>query len=410
MNEDTSSEVASHAYSHPAPNYDPTLINVGKGRPGGELLRRYWQPFALAGEATNVPRKIRLLGEDLILFRPGNGVAGLLYPRCMHRGTNLFFGRVEDDGIRCCYHGWKYDVVGRCLDQPAEPGGGRQRARVRQPWYPVVERYGAIWAYMGPPDKQPVFPRFSIFENMTADEEVLGYYLTRNGELAPWPEDFCFFALYENALDTHHVPILHTMISGPQFSGNSSAGRQSVNFPKVQWKSTENGVVAIAERNLPDCSRHISYSEALMPNLISLAPFFTKNGPGNELFWVVPWDDDNHTVLMMKRQKKGTPAPDNRKIFTFGPDGKYWSELTPEEHQRYPGDYEAEASMGKHVMHSEEHLVTSDFGVALLRRRFREQAKVVADGGDPVGVSFDPNDIFKINSAAVTLAPEGVSA
>ncbi len=394
---------AGRAYTHPKPSYDPVLINVGRGTPGGELLRRYWQPFALSAEATQTPRKARLLGEDLILFRDGSGNPGLLYPRCMHRGTSLFFGRVEQDGIRCCYHGWKFDTQGRCLEQPAEPDGGRHRGAIRQPWYPVVERFGAIWAYLGPAEKQPVFPRFSIFEDLGPDEEIFSYYLTPQGELAPWPEDFCFFALYENGVDSHHVPILHTMLSGPQFSGNAAIGRQTVNFPKVEWKRTENGVLAVTERVLEDGRRLISRAEALIPNLISLAPFFSENGPGNELFWVVPWDDQAHVVLMMKRQKKGTPPPDNRKIFTFGPEGKLWCELTPAEHQKYPGDYEAEVSMGPHVLHSDEHLATSDIGVATLRRLYREQAKIVREGGDPLGVSYDSNAIFQINSGVATL-------
>jgi len=122
------------AYGRPTPTHDHDLVAVGPGTPGGELLRRYWQPFARREEATTLPSTVRMLGEDLVLFRDGQGRPGLLYPRCCHRGTTLHYGKVEDDGIRCCYHGWKFDTEGHCLEQPCEPDGGRFKDKVRQPW------------------------------------------------------------------------------------------------------------------------------------------------------------------------------------------------------------------------------------------------------------------------------------
>ena len=112
------------AYGLPAGTIDHDLTSVDAGTPGGELLRRYWHPVALSEEATDLPRAIRVLGEDLVLFRDRSGNPGLVYPRCVHRGTTLLFGRVEDVGIRCCYHGWLFDSEGRCLDQPCEPDHG----------------------------------------------------------------------------------------------------------------------------------------------------------------------------------------------------------------------------------------------------------------------------------------------
>jgi nitrite reductase/ring-hydroxylating ferredoxin subunit len=125
------------AYGRPRPTYDATLIEVGPGTPAGEMHRRYWHPVGLAADITTRPQKVRVLGEDLILFRDGEGRPGLLYPRCCHRGTTLYYGKVESACIRCCYHGWLFDVEGRCLDMPCEPpeknsshryrhGGGRQ--------------------------------------------------------------------------------------------------------------------------------------------------------------------------------------------------------------------------------------------------------------------------------------------
>ena len=132
------------------------LTEVGRGTPMGELMRRYWHPVGLVSHATGTPREVRVLGEDLVLFRDKSGRPGLVRARCCHRGTTLYFGKVEERGIRCCYHGWLFDVEGHCLEQPCEPEGGKLRDRVRQPWYPVRELYGLIFAYMGPPAKKPV--------------------------------------------------------------------------------------------------------------------------------------------------------------------------------------------------------------------------------------------------------------
>jgi len=149
------------AYHHRhVPPEDGELTHIGPDTPCGEYMRRFWHPVAMSRDATSLPKRVRLLGEDLILFRDGAGRAGLVHARCCHRGTTLYYGKVEDDGIRCCYHGWKFDTEGHCLEQPCEPDGGLFKDKVRQPWYPVQERYGLIFAYMGPAEKKPVLPRY----------------------------------------------------------------------------------------------------------------------------------------------------------------------------------------------------------------------------------------------------------
>ena len=131
----------------------------------GEAMRRYWHPIAISSTLTSDrPHRTRLLGEDLIVFRDGNGQAGVVFERCAHRGTSLYFGRIEDDGIRCCYHGMKFDTQGHCLEQACEPERGRRRDAIRQPWYPVEERYGLVFVYMGPPERKPTLPRYDFFE------------------------------------------------------------------------------------------------------------------------------------------------------------------------------------------------------------------------------------------------------
>src|SRR5262249_53121520 len=115
------------AYGRGAQHPNAILTQVGPGTPCGEYMRRFWQPVLASHTVTTRPREVRILGEDLIIFRDGAGRPGLLYPRCMHRGTTLLYGHVETDGIRCCYHGWKFAVDGTCLEQPCEPNGGERR-------------------------------------------------------------------------------------------------------------------------------------------------------------------------------------------------------------------------------------------------------------------------------------------
>jgi nitrite reductase/ring-hydroxylating ferredoxin subunit len=135
------------------------ITETGPGTPRGALMRSYWQPAALAEELDGLrpAKRVRLLGEDLVLFRDPSGRYGLLDRRCAHRGADLSFGRCEGGGLRCPFHGWLYDATGACLEQPAEPAGSTFYQKVRQPAYPCVERSGIIWAYMGPGEPPP-FP------------------------------------------------------------------------------------------------------------------------------------------------------------------------------------------------------------------------------------------------------------
>src|ERR1051325_4288484 len=161
------------AYGRKPATHKAELTEVGAGTPMGELLRRYWHPIGLTRDATDTPREIRALGETLILFRDGEGRAGVGRPRGPHRGRSLYYGKGEGRGIRCCYHGWLFDVQGHCLEQPCEPHLGRSsRGKVRQPWYPVEEGYGLIGLCWGPPDKRPLLPRYDALEVLEPGEFV----------------------------------------------------------------------------------------------------------------------------------------------------------------------------------------------------------------------------------------------
>jgi phthalate 4,5-dioxygenase len=145
------------------------LTKTSRGTPAGELLRRYWQPVALSEELPfgGAPLSVKVLGEDLVLFRDDQRRVGLLGIHCSHRGTDLSFGRVEDGGLRCLYHGWLYDICGRVLEQPGEPGGGANRHDIRHRSHPCKEFGGIIFTYMGPGDA-PLLPNY---EFLTVPEE-----------------------------------------------------------------------------------------------------------------------------------------------------------------------------------------------------------------------------------------------
>jgi phenylpropionate dioxygenase-like ring-hydroxylating dioxygenase large terminal subunit len=367
-------------YDRKPSTYNKDLTEVGRDTPMGELMRRYWHPIGLAADAGTTPKAVRALGEDLILFRDGQGRPGLVTARCCHRGTTLYYGRVEERGIRCCYHGWLFDVEGHCLEQPCEPGGGRIRDRIRQPWYPVQERYGLIFAYMGPPAKQPVLPRYECLEvlapgeTIEADDSSIG---SGGGVIVPcnWLQH------WENIPDVFHVPILHGAFSGVQFVAQMGI------MPKVRWELEPTGVKTISVRELDDGRVHYRITEAALPTLrVVPNPRVAEYCGVESLGWVLPIDDTHFRIYVAGRVKaKGDLAKKRSRM-----NGKLWSELTEEEHQKFPGDYEAQVGQGPITFHSDEHLATSDQGVAMARRLLQRQLDAIAAGRDPAGVSFDP--------------------
>jgi phenylpropionate dioxygenase-like ring-hydroxylating dioxygenase large terminal subunit len=368
------------AYGKPPPAFDKKLALVGAGTPMGELLRRYWHPVGLASDASATPRQVRVLGEDLILFRDMAGQPGLLYPRCAHRGTSLYYGRVEERGIRCCYHGWLYDVTGRCLEQPCEPNGGDKRGNIRQPWYPVEERYGLVFAYLGPPEKKPLLPRYDALdelgagETLEADDSSIG---SGGPAIVPcnWLQHF------ENVMDPYHVPILHGSFSGPQFV------EQMAQMPSVSWDWTGRGMRSVQIRNLDGGRRFRRVTEAVLPTLrVVPSPRVGTYGRVESIGWVLPIDDTSYRIYVAGRVHEPGQLGKMRSKFN----GKFWWELTDDEHRDFPGDYEAQVGQGAITLHSEEHLRLSDKGVAQLRRMLEAQLEVVAHGGEPLGVTHDP--------------------
>jgi nitrite reductase/ring-hydroxylating ferredoxin subunit len=369
---------AGTGYARKPSSYDAMITEVGPGTPLGEFMRRYWHPIAVSEKISDRPQNIRLLGEDLIIFRDRKGRPGLLHPRCAHRGTTLYYGKVEENGIRCCYHGWLFDVEGHCLEQPCEPEMGRLRDRVRQPWYPLQECYGLVWAYMGPPEKKPILPRWDVLETIGPDEKlwVTGSSFGAGGddtqEIVPcnWLQD------WENIMDPFHIPILHTSFSGVQFVPEMGI------MPEVTWDYAETGMQYTAYRKLEDGREMDRVTLALFPHVRIVPSVQLAPGPATGIGWVVPVDDTHFRLFHAVR----TP----RSFSGLRLPGKPWSTMTEEEHQTFPGDWEAQVGQGPISFHSEEHLATSDKGVVMLRRLLKQQIKLVQEGGDPLGIIYDP--------------------
>src|SRR5919106_1527538 len=173
------------------------FTRVGPGSPAGGMLRRYWHPIAFEKEVKRRPIRRRILGEDLVLFRDDQGRFGLLALRCSHRGTSLEFGHVEDGGLRCCYHGWLYDIRGRVLEMPGEPSDSTFKERMRHPAYQAQELGGVVFAYLGP-EPAPLLPRYDVLVRQDGARAMRARIINCN-----------FLQMIENSVDQHHAKWLH---------------------------------------------------------------------------------------------------------------------------------------------------------------------------------------------------------
>ena len=233
------------------------LVRVGPGTPMGAVMRRYWLPALLSseiGEPDGPPVRVRLLGDNLIAFRDINGRVGLLDEYCPHRRVSLWLGRNEECGLRCIYHGWKFDVDGNCVDQMNEPESFAHKVRLAA--YPTEEHGSILWAYLGPPEKRPPSPRFD-FTRVPESHR----YATRIWEECNWLQAL------EGGIDTCHAPILHRLLrengAGTGFSPSSSFVRGSA--PTLEVRTTDYGFCYAGIRRLPDDRQYVRTYQFIMP-------------------------------------------------------------------------------------------------------------------------------------------------
>lgn len=290
------------------------LTRTGPGTPCGDLMRRYWQPAALSEELPpgGAPRPVRLFGEDLVLFRDDQGRPGLADIHCPHRGADLSYGRLEDGGLRCIYHGWLFDVRGRCLDQPGEPGGGEHKGAIRLRSYPCEEKAGIIFAYLGP-GEPPLLPAYELLavpeENrfITKAYSECNYLQSNEGNIDPVHLSFLHVMLDENLAKSGR-PSEFVNVRGSGSSVNRLLGSNIA--PTIDVEVEDFGLRIYTWRALPDGQAYLRVSNFVMPNLCAV-PGETQ-GAGYLINWHVPIDDEHHWKYMMTFSRE---APLKKDIF-----------------------------------------------------------------------------------------------
>ncbi len=362
---------------------DRFLCQVGAGTPGGEYLRRFWQPVAYLSELGEVPLRVRALGEDLVCFRDGGGRIGLLHLHCGHRNASLEFGLVEKRGIRCCYHGRLFDIDGTILEIPGEPEAARLCSEATQGGYPTHVFGGIVFAYMGPPERVPVFPLYDRFA-------LPGISLVP-GER--WALECNWIQIKENAVDPHHTNVLHVI---PQLRGMTHFADEFGTPPTLTWMETPAGVAYLAARRVGD-NAWVRSAEIAGANLHCISSVFEsgrERKPASDPFmsiWTLPVDDDHSVGFFVSHvaPQEAMPFEKRRALENFGqtPDRPY------RDRQWIPGDYDAQVGQGPINPHALEQLGTQDRGIVLFRRFVRRGIEAVQRGEDPAGFYLDQGDV-----------------
>jgi phthalate 4,5-dioxygenase len=396
------------------------MTRTGAGTPAGALMRRYWQPAALVEELSGPrpARPVRLLGEDFVLFRDAAGALGLLGRHCPHRGADLAFGRIEDGGLRCAFHGWLFDVTGRCLETPAEPEGSALASRIRQCSHPVVERGGIIWAYLGG-GEPPAFPDFDCF-------------------LAPASHVFAFkgfiecnwLQALEVGIDPAHASYLHRFFEdedpaqsyGRQFRAASSSSdipmtrllREHAR-PRIEVERTDYGMRLEALRSIDEAHTHVRVTNLVFPHgfVIPLSAEMTISQ------WHVPVDDVScywYAIFTsfgapvdrdaMRRQRLELytlpdykPRLNRDNNYGFDPEQQRTATFTGMGHDINVHDQWAIESQGAIADRREEHLGYSDRGIVLYRRMLLDAIERVRQGALPAMV-LTPSEAALIRGPA----------
>ena len=363
-------------YQNAAADDDNFLTATGAGTPCGDYLRRYWHPIMMQSELGALPTTIRILGEDLVIFRDKSGQIGLLHKHCIHRGASLEFGVIAEHGIQCCYHGWHFDVDGSVIATPAEPPASRIASNFRQGAYRTREAYGMIFAYMGPPELTPEFPVYDSFEHPAGNR------------LVPFKLRFpCnWLQVVENAADPIHNAFLHTIVSGQQFSAAFAV------LPALDFPETPLGFLSMATRKvrdfvfirasdiiLPNVGQFLAGSNAVTQECFAICSYLTR--------WVVPVDDHNCFYLGVFHFNDYTKSIRPLDESNYGLDKMdligQTADRPYEERQREPGDYDALMGQGAIANRKAEHLGQSDRGIVLLRRQLRRAVEAVRSGETP---------------------------
>jgi len=399
------------------------LCRVGPGTPMGDVMRQYWLPGALSSElpgADSDPLRVRLLGEDLIAFRVTSGQIGVVQHNCPHRGASLFFGRNEEDGLRCVYHGWKFDATGACVDMPNEPAESDFKSKVRAVSYQARERNGVIWIYMGPDQANaPELPRLE--PNMLPDEEW---------SLQIYQRECNWMQGLEGDIDTAHTVYLHTGSLNADEVPEGSWAQYALadRAPRYEVINTPAGVMYTAYRPAEADSTYYRIAQFLFP-FYAMVPTGVLGLETRVRAWV-PMDDEHTLALTMSRRGPagGTPRVNPLAITRTIPNGTGWLERfrceanggndyqidrdAQRKNESYTGipsiflqDQAVTESMGWIYDRTQERLGSTDAMIIRTRRRLIDAARALRDSGTvPIGAT-EP-EVYAVRSGGVVL-PNG---
>jgi phthalate 4,5-dioxygenase len=401
-----------------SPDKNALLTQVGPTTPMGDLMRRNWLPCHLSADvvADDQPTQVRLLGEDLLLWRDTEGRLGLVDPVCPHRGAPLLYGRNEDCGLRCVYHGWKFDVAGHCLDMPTEPVDSRFKERIALRRYPCVERGGVVWAYLGPLGSDGTPPPLPDLEwNLVPSEQC---HVSIRVQRSNW------LRALEGEIDSAHGAVLHGRVDG---KGNIASLLTSVDLrPVFEVLRSDVGASIAASRQAPDGQVYWRVNQFLMP----FYTFVPPQGRHPELSghaWV-PIDDSTTLCVMFsylpdtplsartvelyeegyQGRETGHLSRHGNDPDAVGPYARYQTRFSRENGFRLdyasqvttyfsgvPGlwiqDDACQSGIDPLLDRSGEHLSSSDAGVALARRVLLDAVAALRDHGTVPRVAQDPS-------------------
>jgi phenylpropionate dioxygenase-like ring-hydroxylating dioxygenase large terminal subunit len=362
---------------------DLYLCQVGRGTPGGEYHRRFWQPVCYESELGEVPLRVRALGEDLVAFKDLSGRIGVLHLHCCHRNASLEFGILTEKGIRCCYHGRVFDIDGSIVEMPGEPAAHKLQQEASQGGYPTHIFAGIVFAYMGPPDRVPVFPMLDRFQ-VKGIRHVPG---VRFDFKCNWMQ------VKENAVDPHHTNVLHII---PQLRGMNHFAAEFGNFPELTWAETPAGVIYLGVRRVDD-NIWVRSAETFGANIHQINSIFES---GREImsaslpfmtFWTLPVDDDRCITFFISHvaEREAMPFEKRRGLEIFG----QYEDRPYRDRQWIPGDWDAQVGQGPINVHALEQLGTQDRGIVMFRRFVRRGIQAVEKGQDPKGFFMRHEDV-----------------
>jgi phthalate 4,5-dioxygenase oxygenase subunit len=394
------------------------VTRTGAGTMMGDLFRSYWLPILLSGELPEndcPPVRVKILSERLIAFRDTQGRYGLIDEFCPHRGPSLWFGRNEECGLRCPYHGWKFDYTGQCVDVPSEPVESGFAQKIKLKSYPVIERGGVLWTYMGPPEKKPAPPEFEFA--MVPREQS---YTSKRYQECNWLQSM------EGGIDSSHVSWLHSgnVNTDPLFKG---AGGNKYNFgdlaPVFEVVEASGGLYIGARRNAEDNQYYWRITPWVMPCFTAVPP--RGDHPMHGHFWIPiddetcwAWSYDYHPVRALTdderaAMKRGMGVHSANIPGTYRPEANKDNDyLIDREAQRDGSEYSGirgiavqdgslQESMGPIIDRTKENLVGCDNGIIMARHRLMRAAKQLREKGTtPPGVDVEHQ---KVRSVATLL-------